>query len=273
MIGIEMAFAFQSMGCRTAVLEMEDRIAPLMDAEISRGLAEILAKAGVDVLTGAKVEAIEKGCVSYRKNGSSSKVSAQKVLVSTGRASNGLLLSLDRAGIAHQRGVIETDAFLRTNIPNIYAIGDVKGKFMLAHVASAEGLRAVENIAGAARPMDYSAVPQCIYTEPEAAAAGLTEHEAMKKGYAVQVSRIPVAALTEGCTSGFVKMVAEKSSGRILGAHILAPHASEFIAQCVSAIRYKATALELKELIYPHPTVSELILEASHGLSGHALHI
>jgi dihydrolipoamide dehydrogenase len=180
-------------------------------------------------------------------------------------------------GIAHLQGVIETDAFLRTNIPNIYAIGDVNGKFMLAHVASAEGMRAVENIAHPAQPLDYSAVPQCIYTEPEAAAVGLTESEAAENGYAVQVSRIPVTAngraLSEGCTKGFVKLVAEKSSGRILGAHILAPHASEYIAQCVSAVRYKATAPELTGLIYPHPSVSELILEASHGLFGHAIHI
>jgi len=275
-IGIEMALIFQSFGCATSIVEMEDRIAPLMDKEISGGLEALLKKQGIRIYTGSKVEAIEKGRILCKTGADSLQLPAKKVLAAVGRASNGLKLSLDRAGIAHEKGIIKTDACLRTNIPNIYAIGDVNGKYMLAHVASAEGLRAAENIAEAGRPMDYSAVPQCIYTEPEAAAVGLTETEAAEKGYTLKVSRIPVSAngrsLTEGCTQGFIKIVAEKT-GRILGVHILAPHASELITQCVSAIRFRATARELNEIIYPHPSVSELIMEAAHGISGKPIHI
>lgn len=276
-IGIEMAFAFQSFGCQTTIVEMEPRLAPLMDTDISKGLEDLLKKQGVRVLTGARVEEIKKDTVVCSAGDASVDLPAKKTLVAAGRVSNGLMLSLDRLGLAHAKGVIQTDTYLKTNIPNIFAIGDVNGNYMLAHVASAEGVRAVENIAGFARPMDYSAVPQCIYTEPEAAAVGLTEAEAAAVGYAVQTSRVPVASngksMIEGCTSGFAKMIAEKSTGRILGAHILAPHASELITQCTAAVRFKATSKELLEIIYPHPSVSELLSEAVRGVTGGAIHI
>lgn len=276
-IGIEMAFAFQSFGCAVSVVEMEQDIVPLMDTEISKGLEALLKKQGIGIYTNTKVDAIRQGSVLCNTGNNLIELPGEKVLIATGRASNANVPTLDRMGIEHQQGIIQTDAYLRTNIPNIYAIGDVNGKYMLAHVASAEGVRAVENISGYARPMDYSAVPQCVYTEPEAAAVGLTEAEASKTGIEMKVSRIPITAngksLIDGCTKGFAKVIAEKASGRIVGAHILAPHASELIAQCVSAIRYRATARELSEIIYPHPSVSEMILEAAHGINGNPIHI
>jgi dihydrolipoamide dehydrogenase len=275
-IGIEMAFAFQSFGCSVAIVEMEAFIAPLMDTHISKGLDALLRKQGIKIYNTTKVQEIRQGSVVCNTGNATFEIPAEKVLVATGRVSNGLNLSLDRLGIAHQRGIIQTDAYLRTNIPNIFAIGDVNGKYMLAHVASAEGLRTVGNIAGNARAMDYSAIPQCIYTEPEAAAVGLTEAEAFKKGLNFKVSQVQAAAngksLIDGCIKGFVKIIAEKQTGRILGVHMLAPHASEMLAQCTAAICYHATDRELEKIIYPHPSVSELISEAVHGLDGKPLH-
>jgi dihydrolipoamide dehydrogenase len=275
-IGIEMAFAFQSFGCSVAMIEMEPQIAPLMDADISKGLSVLLKKQGIQIYTGTKVQEIRQDSVLCSKGSENIRIPAQKVLVATGRTANGQSLSLDKLGIAHQKGIIGTDVYLRTNIPNIFAIGDVNGKYMLAHVASAEGIRAVGNITGKARPMDYSAIPQCIYTEPEAACVGLTEAEALNQRLDFKVSHVQAAAngksLIDGCTKGFVKIIAEKKNGRLLGVHILAPHASEMLAQCTAAIRFRATAKELEEVIFPHPSVSELIAEVVHGIDGKPLH-
>ena len=276
-IGVEMAYIFQSFSCRTSVIEMEKRLLPLMDHDISRGVEELLKNRGVGVYTGSRVEEIKHGSVIVNSENIVKELSAEKVLAAVGRSSNGLGLPLDKLGIKHSKGIIHTDTCLRTNIPNIYAIGDVNGKYMLAHVASAEGIRAAENIAGPARPMDYSAVPQCIYTDPEAASVGLTVNEAIDKGYDTKISHIPASvngrSLIEGCSNGFAKVVAEKTSGRILGVHVIAPFASELITQCTAAIRFKATSKELMEIIYPHPSVSELINEAAHGIMGSPVHL
>ncbi len=276
-IGVEMAFAFRRFGCKVSIVEMEPGIVPNMDADVARGLEAILRKEGVAVHTGVKVSEIRPGSIVYQAGDRQAEIPAEKVLAATGRAPDGLSLSLDKAGIAHTKGCIHVDSYLRTSLPSVFAIGDVNGKYMLAHVASAEGIRVVEGIAGAARPMDYTAVPQCIYTEPEAAAAGLTEDQAIKQGFDIKVSRVPVTAngksLVEGCAAGFSKIVADKKTNRILGLHILAPHASEMIAQGVSAIQYKASAQEIAQLIFPHPSVSELLLESALGIAAHPIHV
>ena len=275
-VGVEMAFIFKSFGCETRVIELEHSLVPIMDADICKGLEKLLKNHGVQILTGAKVQEVLTDALLCTSANESVRIPAQKVLVATGRSSNGLGLSLDRLGIAHKNGVIQTDALLRTNLPNVFAIGDVNGKYLLAHVATAEGLRAVENIAGVARPMDYSAVPQCIYTEPEAASVGLSEAEAVSRGLDIKTSLIPALAngksLIEGCRDGFAKIVCEKASGRVLGVHLLLPHASEMLTQCTAAIRYRATAKELLEVIYPHPSVSELIHEGLHGIVDRPIH-
>jgi dihydrolipoamide dehydrogenase len=158
-IGIEIAYAFQSFGCSVSIIEIEPYIAPLMDNDISIGLSALLKKRGVKIYTSTKVQCIQQGKILCNSGGRPLEIQAEKILVAVGRTSNGFNLSLDKLGIAHKNGFILTNAYLQTSIPNIFAVGDVNGKYMLAHVASSEGLRAVSNIAGNARTMDYSAVP------------------------------------------------------------------------------------------------------------------
>lgn len=274
-VGVEMALLFHTLGCPVTIIEMMDRIVPMMDREVSQALAGILERRGVNIVTGAKVEAIHKRGLAYGQNGTVRELEASAVLMAVGRRSNGNLLALDKLGIEHDRGVVATDEHLRTNIPNTYAVGDVNGKHMLAHVAAMEGVIAVENIMGRERLMDYSAVPQCIYTFPEVAAVGITEEQAIQKGYPTKVSRFPVKAngksLAEGNRDGFIKMVTD-DRGRILGTHIIAPHATEMITQCGLAMGLKTAAEDLSRIIFPHPTVSEIISEAAHGITGRAIH-
>jgi dihydrolipoamide dehydrogenase len=267
-IGVEMALLFQSLGCPVTVLEMMDRIVPtpIMDREISRDLTGILKRRGIKIITGAKVEAIHKTGLTYRRDETVENLEAAVVFMAAGRRSNGDQLSLDKLGIEHDRGNISTDGHQRTNIPNIYAVGDVNGRYMLAHVAAMEGMVAVENIMGRERVMDYSAVPQCIYTFPEVAAMGMTEEQALQQNIPVKISRFPVKAngksLAEGNRDGFIKLIAG-DEGRILGAHIIAPHATEIISQIGLAMDLKATSQDLSRVIFPHPTVSEIISEAA----------
>lgn len=275
-VGVEMAYIFRSFGCAVSVVELEERLVPQMDEMLSQSLESLLKKQGVKLYKRARVKAILADRALCEGNAVPAEISAEKILVASGRHSNGLTLALDRIGITHDRGQIRTDAYLRTNIPNIFAVGDVRGQFMLAHVASAEGIRAAENIAGQARAMDYSAIPQCIYTDPEAASVGLTERQAKEIGIDYQVSTVRAPSngksLIEDRLEGFVKILSERISGKVLGAHIFAPHASEMLTQCTAAVRYKASARELTELIYPHPTISEMILEAASGIGGLAIH-
>lgn len=270
-IGVEMALLFHLLGCPVTVVEMMDRIVPMMDLEISRALAGILERRGIKIFTGAKVEAILKTGLTYRLKETTQCLGAAAILMAAGRRPNGDLLALDKLGIEHVQGTIVTDDHLCTNIPNVYAIGDVNGKYMLAHVAAMEGVVAVENIMGRERSMDYNAVPQCIYTFPEVAAVGMTEEQAVQQGYPIKISRFPLKSngksLAEGNRDGFIKMIAG-NSGRILGAHIIAPHATEMIAQCGMAMNLKSTAEELGRIIFPHPTISEIISEAAQGLTG-----
>lgn len=274
-IGVEMALLFHSLGCPVTVIEMMDRIVPMMDREISMALTRILERRGIRIITGAKVEAIHQTGLIYSRNETKEALKAAVILMAAGRKPGGDSLDLDKLGISHDRGVIFTDERLRTNAPNIYAVGDVNGKSMLAHVAAMEGVVAAENIMGLERVMDYYAAPQCIYTFPEVAAVGITEEEAKNQGLQFKSSRFPVKAngksLAEGNRDGFIKLIGD-TTGRILGAHILAPHATEMITQCSLAMGLKATAEDITRIMFPHPTVSEIISEAARGITGRAIH-
>ncbi len=276
-IGVEMATLFGLLGCEVTIIEMMDRIVPMMESEISEELCSILKKSSISVITSARVKEIHDGSVTYSKGNATQNVKAEKVLLASGRLSSGEKLSLDKLGIRHKKGVIETDEKMRTNIENIYAIGDVNGKYMLAHTASEEGIVAVENIMGLTKTMDYNSIPQCIYTSPEIASVGITEEQARSKGYKVRVSKFPLMAngkaLTEGYTDGFIKMIADEAYGQILGVHIMASHATEIISQCAIAMHNELTVYELANTIFPHPTQSEIIPEASRGFSHGAVHI
>ena len=268
-IGLEMAILFRSLGCETTIIEMLDRLAPNLDEDLSKALADVMRRQRVKVITGARVEAIQDGSLTYRQQETVNTINAELVMMATGRRSNGLSLALDKVGIKHQKGVIETDQRLRTNLANIYAIGDVNGRLMLAHVAMAEAMVAVANIMGEDRVMSYEAIPQCIYTIPEVAAVGLTEAEAVNAGYQVKTSRFPLTAngraMALGQAQGFIKLVADAASGRILGMHLMAPHATELITQGTLMVDAKLPLAELERVVFPHPTISEAIAEAHSG--------
>lgn len=279
-IGIEFASIFRAFGAEVTVVEMLPSILPAVDEEISRRLALSLRKQGVAISTGARVQSIERGGdaleLVVEVGGATSRIAADVVLVATGRKPNLDSLDLERAGVSHSRGGISVDRRMATNVAGIYAIGDVTGGIMLAHVASAQGLVAVDNIFGRPREIDYTAVPNCIYSFPEVASVGLSEKEALQKGLAVEVARFPFAAsgraLIHDEVEGMVKIVGEAGSGRILGVHIVAPHASELIHEGVLAVSRGLTAGEWAEMIHAHPTLSEATGEAVHILNGLYIH-
>jgi dihydrolipoamide dehydrogenase len=275
-IGVEFAYFLATAGVKVTVVEFQDRLLPPLDGEIAALIEADLKRLGVDVRTGAKVTSADKNTVTFEKGGVSESVGAERVLVAVGRVAR-VPSEADRIGIATERGAIVTDERMRTSIPHIYAVGDVNGKAMLAHTASAEGIVAAENIAGRDSVMRYDAIPSAVYINPEAASIGLSEEDARARfGDSVRVGRFPIAAngksLVEGETAGLVKVVVDGKYGEILGAHLYCPRATDMIAEIATAMRAEATAAEVAAAIHPHPTVSEAIQEAFHAALGAAIH-
>ncbi|HDI46145.1 MAG TPA: dihydrolipoyl dehydrogenase [Candidatus Omnitrophica bacterium] len=275
-IAVEFAHHFSRLGTKVYIVEIMDRILPNMEPEISKTLEAVLKKSGVQIFTSRKVEKINKtedGNEVILDNGIN--INVDKVLVAVSRRANtdGLWENIT---IETQRGFVVIDDYLRTNIKNIYAIGDVKPGFMLAHSASYEAKIAVKNILGENVTPDYSAVPLCIYTQPEIAAVGLKEEEAREKGYDLKIAKFPFQALGKARiiskTEGFVKLIADKKSGSILGAHLIGPYVTELISELCLAVKFKIPYWELEEVIHPHPAISEAIQEAIEILNGNPLH-
>jgi len=277
-IGVEFAFIFRELGAEVTIIEMEERLLPNMDEEISRQAARVLKGNGIQINTSTKALEIRGNTLFVEKNGSDNitEITAEKILLAVGRAPSYKGIDVQRLGIKTAKGAIITDEFLRTNIPQIYAVGDVNGKFMLAHKAFAEGIVAVENIMGNTKKINYEAIPQCVYSFPEMASVGLTEKEAQDRYGAIKVGKFPLAAngkaQLEGETRGFVKVIVAEESGKILGVHIIGASATELIAEAVTAIQLDATVEELINCIHPHPTISESIWEAYHDADHEALH-
>jgi len=280
-IGLEFAGLFHALGSRVAVLEMLSTLLPPMDGELARRYKSHLQRGGVEVHLRARVEEVRpKGdrlAVRFVTPKGEGKVEAEKVLVATGRVPYAEGLGLEALGVERERGAIVVDEHMATGVPGIYAVGDVTGKAMLAHVASRQGEVAAENIMGRPAAMDYRAVPNCVFTIPEMAGVGLTEEEAKKEGLDYQVARFPLSAsgraLTMGKTTGLVKLICERETGRVLGLHIMGPHASELVAEGALAIKLGATARDLAETIHAHPTLSEAIMEAARAAAfGEAIH-
>ncbi|MFH1084650.1 MAG: dihydrolipoyl dehydrogenase [Chloroflexota bacterium] len=281
-IGLEFASLFHTLGVQVTVVEMLPRLAPLMDAAIGEGLAWSFSSQGIEVMTGTRVTAVEhgsSGCrVLVQGEGGASAIEAEKVLSAIGRAPNVEGLGLETIGIKPGRKGIQVDNRLRTVAPHVYAIGDVAEEGpMLAHVASHQGIVAVEDALGHAAAMDYTAVPSCIFTLPEAAGVGLTEEEARQKGYDVQVGMFALPnngkAVAMGETDGFVKVVAEARHGALLGLHVVGPHASDLVLEGTLALGLECTLDEIEHTIHPHPTLGEAIAEAALAARGRALHL
>lgn len=275
-IGIEFATIFNSLGAKVTIIEMLPSILMTTDEEIQKAYIRKLKKDGIEILTDSKVTKINKNVVTYEAKDNSHEVTSDLILMAVGTKANSdafshLNLKMDRANIV-------TDEFLRTSTEGIYAIGDVNGKHMLAHVASAEGIVAVSHILGKeVRPIDYNKIPACVYGSPEIASIGLTEKEAKEKGLNYKVSKVPLAAigkaLADGEKEGFIKLIVDEKYLEIIGVHIYAYGATELISEYSLAMIAEATAYEIAEAIHPHPTLSELSLEAALGAVDKAIHI
>jgi dihydrolipoamide dehydrogenase len=283
-VGSEWACVFAAFGTKVTLVEMMPTLLPLEDEDMGKTLARSLTRQGVTVHTEAKLEEITVGDdglsigVLTLKDGKQEKVAAEKVLVGVGRKPNTSGLGLDAVGVTtDRRGFVTVDDYLQTNLPNVYAIGDLTGKILLAHLASHQGVAAAEAIAGKGHPMDYKAVPACTYTHPEVASVGLSEKKARDAGYDVRIGKFPFVAsgraLTYGESEGMVKVVSDAKYGELLGMHIIGPQASELIPEATLGIRLEATLEDIMGTIHAHPTLAEAIGEAAWAASGGALNL
>ena len=265
-IGLEMAAYFQTAGSAVTVIETLDKIAGQTDAELSALLQKELEKKGVIFHLGAMVTQVDAGEVTYQKAGETHKVSAENVLLSTGRRPSIAGIGLDTIGVYVEKGAVVTDEHLRTNVPGVYAIGDVNGKYMLAHTAYREAEVAVNHMLGKRDHMRYTAISSVIYTSPEVASVGETEETANARGLDVEVVRVSMlysgryVAETSG-EEGLCKLIVERDSRKLLGVHLLSPYASEIIYGAALMLEMRLSIEEIKELIFPHPTVGEVIRE------------
>lgn len=265
-IGVEFAYLLKKLGSKVTMLELMDHILPMVDTEVSNLVKKKMANDGVQFCLSAKVKKVKKNVVYYDLNDKELSVSAEAVLMAVGRIPNTEGLNAEGIGLEFGRKAIKTDEHLRTNIPNIYAIGDVNGKVMLAHTASHEGMVAMENICGHSAVMDYDLIPSCIYLEPEVACVGLTEAKAKEKYGNVKIGRFSMMAngksLVEGATDGLFKVIIDGDSGKILGAHLYGKHTTDMIAEIAVAMAGGLTAEQICHAVHPHPTVSEALGEA-----------
>ncbi|MBG9767610.1 dihydrolipoyl dehydrogenase [Bacillus vallismortis] len=282
-IGIEWASMLHDFGVEVAVIEYADRILPTEDQDISKEMESLLKKKGIQFVTGAKVlpDTMTKtaGNISIQaeKDGETVTYSAEKMLVSIGRQANIEGIGIENTDIVTENGVISVNESCQTKESHIYAIGDVIGGLQLAHVASHEGIIAVEHIAGLnPHPLDPTLVPKCIYSSPEAASVGLTEEEAKANGHNVKIGKFPFMAigkaLVYGESDGFVKIVADRDTDDILGVHMIGPHVTDMISEAGLAKVLDATPWEVGQTIHPHPTLSEAIGEAALAADGKAIH-
>lgn len=275
-IGIEFAYLLSKLGTKVIVLELMDRILPMVDEEVSNMARVRMERDGITIHTGAKVKRVIDSKVVYEINCNEETVEGELVLMAVGRTSNTDGLNAENIGIEFNGRSIKTDERLRTNISNIYAVGDVNGKVMLAHTAASEGIVAVANILGDNREMDYDKIPSCIYLEPEIASIGLTEAQAIELGKKIKIGRFPLSgngkAIVEGDTDGIIKVILEEEFNEILGVHIYGKHATDMISEMALAMTLEATAEEVIQTIHPHPTVSEIIPESFMEAIGKAIH-
>ncbi|MBE1303133.1 dihydrolipoyl dehydrogenase [Clostridium botulinum] len=280
-IGIEFANIFNSLGCKVTVIEMLPYILPPVDREISEILKEKLKKDGIDIYNNCKVTKIENNNenlnVSFEEDNDKLNIEAQKVLIAVGRRANISNLNLESTGVYIEKGCIWVNDNMETNIKGIYAIGDCTGKNMLAHVASDQGIIAVENIMGKNKKMDYKTVPACVYTKPELASVGLTEEQAKQKGVDYKIGKFPLIyngkSLIMNDTEGFIKIIADKKYEEILGVHILGPRATDLITEAALALRLEATLEEIITTVHAHPTIGEAMKEAALAVNKEAIHM
>jgi len=283
-IGLEMGSVWSRLGSKVTVVEFLDRILPGMDGEVAKQFQRILQKQGFEFRLGAKVTGAKKTnkgvilTIEPTKGGPAESIEADVVLVAIGRRPFTEGLGLDRAGVAmDERGRVKTDAHFRTNVEGIYAIGDVIAGPMLAHKAEEEGVAVAEIIAGQAGHVNYETVPGVVYTHPEVASVGKTEEELKAAGIEYKVGKFPFLANSRARavvdTDGFVKILADAKTDRVLGVHIIGPEAGTVIHECVMAMEFGASAEDIARAFHAHPTLNEAVKEAALAVAGRAIHI
>jgi len=282
-IGMEFATLWNSYGVEVTVVEMMPRITPLEDEEVSAELEKALKKRGIQTLAGHKVEAVETTEIGVKvtvsTEGQTKSIEVEQALVAIGFRPNSNGLGLEEIGVKlSERGFIVIDEKMQTNIPGIWAIGDVTGKLMLAHVGSAMGIVCAEHIAGHETvTLDYEMMPRTTYCQPQVASFGLTEAQARERGYTVKIGRFPFQAngkaLGLGDYVGWVKLVVDEKYSEILGAHMIGPEVTELLPELTLARMLELTPAEIARNIHAHPTISEVLMEAAHAAEGSAIHI
>ncbi len=282
-IGVEFATIWSAYGVPVTLVEMLPRLVPLEDEEVGQELGKAFTKRGIQSLTGTRVEGIEKSGDGVKVKVSNSQgtqvLEAEQALVAIGFKPNSKDLGLEALGVTiSQRGYIEIDERMATNVPGIWAIGDVTGKLMLAHVASAQGIVCAENIAGVETvKLNYEMMPHATYSQPQVASFGLSEAQAKERGIEISIGRFPFQAngkaLGLGEGSGWIKIISEAKYGEILGAHMIGPEVTELLPELTLAQQAELTAAEIARNVHAHPTLSEAIMEAAHASGGHAIHI
>jgi dihydrolipoamide dehydrogenase len=283
-IGVEFAHVWRTYGADVTILEMLPDVLPLEDADVGQEMAKALSKQGIDVHTNTKVEKVDVAAdgsgltLTVSREGQTQIIPAEKALMAIGVQPNSENLGLEAVGVETNRGWITVDETMCTNLPGVYAVGDVTGVMPLAHVASAQAIVAVEAIAGLEpEPLVYVNIPRCTYASPEVASVGLTEAQAKKQGYDVKTGQFPFRAngkaLAINDYEGFVKIISDAKYDQILGVHMIGPHVTDMIAEATGMIRLETTTEELARTVHPHPTLSEVVMEAAHAVLGQAIHI
>lgn len=284
-IGVEFAYFYHTIGTEVTVVEfLEQGLVPREDPDISKELGKIYKKAGIEVLANTSVESVDtsgKGCVvkaKNRKDGKESLIECDIVLSAAGVSPNTENLGLEELGIKTDKGFVLVDKFYNTNVPGIYAIGDIVPGPALAHVASAEGIICVEKIAGHhPQPLDYNNIPSCTYCTPEIASVGYTEQGAKDAGFEIKVGKFPFTASGKakaaGASNGFVKVIFDAKYGEFLGAHFIGSNVTEMVAEVVVARKLETTGQEIVKAVHPHPTMSEAIMEAAAAAYGEVIHL
>lgn len=281
-IGVEFAYFYHSIGTEVTIVEFMDKIVPVEDADVSKQLERIYKKSGMKIMTNSEVTAVDtkgKGCqVTVKTKKGEEIINADVVLSAVGVATNLEGIGLEDVGVATDKGKVLVDDYYKTNIPGVYAIGDIVHGPALAHVASAEGIICVEKIAGQhVEPLDYGNIPGCTYCQPEIASVGYTEQAAKDAGYEIKVGKFPFSASGKakagGVSDGFIKVIFDAKYGEWLGAHMIGANVTEMIAEVVAARKLETTGHEIIKTVHPHPTMSEAIMEATAAAYEEVIHL
>ncbi|MDO4773397.1 MAG: dihydrolipoyl dehydrogenase [Bacillota bacterium] len=274
-IALELASVYNSFGTQVTMVQRSPKILTGMDEDIRTEMGKVATKAGINLITGTKLLEVNGKTVKYEKDGKTFELSAEVVLCTLGRSVN--TAGIEALNLKMEDKRVKVDEYYRTSVPGVYAIGDMSSPLQLAHVASAEGLCALDHLMGKPRKLNYNHMPSVVYGAPEAAAVGMTEEEVKAAGIEYEVAKFPVAAngksMASGDSVGFIKIISDKKIGEILGVHMVSSAASDMIAEGVMVMELEGTPVEIGNSVHPHPTNCEMIMEAAHMIEGYPIHV